>query len=121
MEAIKEDISTPENIQLVVNSFYTKVRDNKVIGHYFSAVDWGKHLPTMYSFWSTVILHQEGYKGNPFEKHVKLPNLKEEDFAEWVRLFHETVDEHFTGQTAEAMKLRGETIAFIFKSKLVRQ
>jgi hemoglobin len=96
------------------------VRDNSVIGHFFAHLDWDKHLPTMYSFWSTVILHEEGYKGNPFEKHLKLPNLKEEDFAEWVKLFHETIDEHFSGETAEAMKLRGETIAFIFKSKLVK-
>ena len=121
MEALKEDIYTREHIQLVVNSFYNKVRQSKVIGHYFINVDWEKHLPTMYSFWSTVILHQEGYKGNPFEKHLKLPDLKEADFAEWVKLFHETVDEHFQGETAKAMKHRGSTIAFIFKTKLVKQ
>jgi hemoglobin len=120
METIKGDIITREDIQLVINTFYNKVRDNSVIGHFFAHLDWDKHLPTMYSFWSTVILHEEGYKGNPFEKHLKLPNLKEEDLAEWVKLFHETIDEHFSGETAEAMKLRGETIAFIFKSKLVK-
>ena len=120
MQAMKKDVVSEQDIQVIVNSFYDKVRNNPVIGHYFAHLDWEKHLPTMYSFWSTVILHQEGYKGNPFEKHVKLPNLKEGDFAEWVKLFHETVDEHFQGDTAEAMKHRGATIAFIFKTKLVK-
>ncbi|HYG37853.1 MAG TPA: group III truncated hemoglobin [Cytophagales bacterium] len=120
MQIIKKEVSTPEDIQLIVDSFYQKVRENEVIGSYFKDLDWSKHLPVMYSFWSKIILQQDGYKGNPFDKHVKLPNLKEEHFAEWLKLFTETVDVNFQGETAETMKLRASTIAFIFKSKLVK-
>jgi hemoglobin len=117
---LKKDIKTTEDIQKVVDAFYNKVNSDPVIGPYFSELDWSKHLPTMYRFWSTVILHQEGYKGNPFEKHLKLPELKEKHFERWVSLFTTTVDELFEGTVANEMKLRASSIAFIFQSKLVK-
>ena len=120
MEDVKKDILNQEDIQKVVDGFYDKVRTNEVIGHYFKDLDWSKHLPVMYSFWSTIILHQEGYKGNPFEKHLPLPNLKAEHFSQWINLFISTVDELFKGENAEAMKLRASSIAYIFQSKLVK-
>ena len=120
MTTLVRDIESEEDIKCVVDNFYNKVQDNKVIGHYFKDVHWPDHLPTMYAFWSAAVLHKDGYRGNPFEKHVKLPQLRQEHFKEWLSLFTETIDEHFEGKNALEMKHRGETIAFIFQSKLVK-
>jgi hemoglobin len=116
----KKDIETVEDIKKVVDAFYEQVNKDPVIGPYFRELDWSKHLPTMYRFWSTIILHQEGYKGNPFDKHVKLPELRDEHFERWVSLFTNTVNGLFEGHIADEMKLRASSIAFIFQSKLVK-
>ena len=121
METVLKDITTIEDIKVVVDSFYLKIQQDDVVGPYFKDLDWNKHLPIMYAFWSKVILHREGYKGNPFEKHVTLPNLKSKHFDRWLALFKETVDSSFSGNTAEEMKSRAETIAYIFRSKLVKE
>lgn len=51
---MKKDIENRNDVQLLIDSFYEKVKADKVIGYIFNdiaKVDWGKHLPVMYDFW----------------------------------------------------------------------
>ena len=113
----KTDISTQEDIQLLVNNFYDKVRLNPVIGYIFDEiahVNWEKHLPIMYSFWGSILLSEHSYSGNPMVKHValsRLVDLTEREFDEWRRLFNQTIDELFEGEKADVAKTRAENIA----------
>ena len=111
------DIVNRHDIEILVDRFYEQVQANTVLAPVFSHVDWPKHLPVMYSFWSSMLLGEMTYRGNPFEKHIHL-NIGTEHFEQWLKLFRETVDQHFAGSNAEEIKQRAESIARIFQHKL---
>lgn len=113
------DITDRDDIVRLVDEFYTKVVQSEVIAHHFGHVDWVAHKPVMYSFWSSVILGDQSYKRNPFEKHVPLA-LGAEEFTEWLTLFKATVDELFEGPNASEVKQRAETIANVWQFKLTK-
>ena len=113
----KADIVSREDIQLLVDRFYDKVNANPLLAPVFGHVDWRKHLPVMYNFWSSILLGDSSYQGNPFQKHVSLP-LTSTHFKQWLELFHKTVDENFVGGKAEEAKSRADNIASVFQFKL---
>lgn len=110
------DIRNLEDIREMVDAFYEKVRADDILGVIFedmAQVDWDEHLPLMYQFWATILLHREGYRGNPIEAHVRLDaemrfdhgvGLERVDFERWLSLFRETIDERFLGPRAEMAK-----------------
>ena len=114
---MKNDITSREDIEILINKFYDKVRDDQVIGPVFSHVDWPHHLPIMYNFWSSMLLGDQSYKGNPLQKHLPLP-IQPKHFEQWLRLFRETVDENFDGDKAVEVKSRAESIAGIFQLRM---
>jgi hemoglobin len=115
------DISTTEDIKLLVDSFYEKVKKDELLHPVFDAVinDWEAHLPKMYSFWGTLLLNEMSYKGSPFSVHAGLP-VQKPHFDQWVNLFAEAVDKHFEGPVAEQAKHFARTNAYIFESKMRR-
>ncbi|MFA6455909.1 MAG: group III truncated hemoglobin [Bacteroidota bacterium] len=121
---MKKDILHRNDIVQLVDSFYDKVIEDSTIGPIFNdiaKVNWEHHLPIMYSFWSSILLNEATYTGNPMVKHVALSKqfpLTEEHFRVWLQLFHETVDEHFSGLKAEEAKMRAATIAQIMRQKV---
>ena len=110
------DIVTKADITLLVEKFYDKLLlddDMKIV---FEGLDFKAHVPNIIHFWSFVLLDEEGYKTNVFDKHLHLP-IKPYQFDEWLKTFNATVDELFSGEKAEMAKLRATTLAFTFKSK----
>jgi hemoglobin len=116
-----KDITGLEDIQLFVDEFYDKVREDNLIGPIFENVipDWRPHLDKMYAFWNAVLFGEPGFKGNPFAKHAPLP-IALEHFRRWLELFNETIDAHFTGSMAEDAKKKAGLMAEMFMSKLDR-
>jgi hemoglobin len=112
-----KDITSRDDIVLLVNSFYGKVNADDVLKDIFSHVDWPQHLPIMYNFWSSMLLGDNSYQGNPFQKHLKL-TIDATHFSRWYTLFTQTVDEHFTGEKAEEAKSRAQSIAGVWQHKL---
>lgn len=120
MTEVLQDISTLKDVQLLVDSFYTKVRDNELIGPVFKGVikdQWPVHLEKMYRFWQTLLLEDKTYFGSPFPPHAKLPVAKEH-FDAWLRLWKETVDGNFSGKIADEAKWRADKMAVMFLSKI---
>lgn len=118
--SVKKDIETIEDIQLLVNNFYGKVRKNALLGPIFDGIiqdNWPKHLEKMYRFWQTVLLEEHTYFGAPFPPHAKMP-IDQEHFTNWLGLWHETIDDHFVGQVADEAKWRGDKMATMFLNKL---
>lgn len=119
--AQKHDILELEDIQLLVDSFYSKVRENELLNPIFldkiSEDQWPAHLDKMYRFWQTLLLGEMTYQGNPLMHHLQLP-LTDEHFEEWLRLFRETTDEHFTGEKAAEAIMRAEKIRWVFQTKI---
>jgi len=116
----RKPIETREDIQLLVDSFYAKVRKDGLIGPIFNdvaKVNWDEHLPKLYNFWADLLLGEDTYRGRPFPPHMKL-NLQHGHFERWLRLFTETVDEHFIGLKASEAKARALRIARNFMINL---
>lgn len=119
-----QDITERKDIELMVDTFYGKVMINPIIGPIFSdvmRVDWGIHLPKMYSFWSSLLLNEQSFSGNPMRVHIglsKLTAMTETEFSEWLMLFHETVDELFSGEKADEAKTRASNIARLMLAKI---
>lgn len=122
-QILKKDISSPDDIRTLVDSFYEKVKTDERIGFIFNdiaKVDWAKHLPRMYAFWDFLLLDMDTYRGNPIEPHSALHQkirLTAEHFDRWLELFQATIDEHFEGAKAENAKFRAFSISEIWKSK----
>lgn len=117
---MKKEIETPEDIKLLVDEFYIKVRKDALLANVFNTIirdNWPEHLEKMYGFWQTVLFHKVAYRGNPFAHHVNLP-AQEEHFNRWLFLFTETVDEHFRGDKALEAKMRANKIAEMFQFKI---
>ena len=122
---MKNDIANRDDIILLVNTFYEKVKRDNVIGYIFNdvaKVNWEKHLPVMYDFWENVIFFTGAYTGNPMTAHKQLHQktpLNAEHFQEWIKLFTQTVDELFEGEKAELTKQRAISIATVMQIKIV--
>jgi hemoglobin len=121
---MKNDIENNDDIALLVNTFYEKVKKDETIRHFFTEVvkvDWEKHLPVMYRFWENIIFHTGSYTGNPMEVHMQLHSkcpMHLEHFDRWMELFNTTVDELFEGEKAFQAKQRALSIATVMKIKI---
>ncbi|GAB3313071.1 group III truncated hemoglobin [Hymenobacter humi] len=116
----RPDIQTEADIKALVDTFYDKVNADPLLApvfNDFAHVDWPAHLPRMYDFWSSILLHTARYSGQPFLKHIPLP-INEAHFQHWLTLFFRTVDELFAGPVADEAKLRAQNIARVFEARL---
>jgi hemoglobin len=103
-----------EFIGVLVRDFYGRVRKNPRLGPIFAreiAGDWEPHLEKMTDFWCSVILKTGAYQGRPVPAHMKLQDVREEDFAIWLGIFGETARERCTPEVAEVFIERAERIA----------
>lgn len=121
---MRSDIKERKDVIHLVDTFYNRVKENNTLNYIFedvARVDWEKHLPIMYSFWSSILLGEQSYSGNPMEKHIVLGKktaLTAKEFSEWLFLFNSTVDELFEGPTATEAKLRAGNIARLMQHKV---
>ena len=113
----KHDINSRNDIIALVDSFYDKVKSNALLGPVFSHVDWPRHLPVMYNFWSSMLLGEMSYRGNPLQSHLPLP-IDSTHFNQWLELFEQTLDEHFSGEKTEETRTRARAIAGVFQHKM---
>lgn len=120
----KREIANREDIALLVDSFYEKVKADGLIGFIFNEVakvDWAKHLPIMYDFWEGLLLDGENYKRNAMEPHFKLNQLiplEPAYFDRWLQLFEATVTENFTGDKAALAVTRARSIKGVMALKM---
>lgn len=121
---MKKDLSNREDVELLVDTFYDKVKANATIGYIFNdiaKVDWENHLPRMYSFWASILLGEHSFSGNPMVKHIQLSKITpmtDKEFTEWLNLFAKTTDELFEGEKAEEAKTRATNIARLMLHKI---
>lgn len=70
---MKHDISTIDDIDLLVRSFYQRARPDESIGHFFANLDWDHHIPRIVSFWRMVLLGDREFQGDPMTAHINSP------------------------------------------------
>lgn len=116
----KHDITSLEDIKLLVDTFYNKVAEDALLAPVFNerlGDRWLPHLEKMYTFWQTLLLQEQTYNGAPFPPHAKLP-VDETHFTEWLQLFTQTVDNLFSGEKADEAKWRAGKMAEMFRFKI---
>lgn len=114
---MRKEIKNFEDVKFLVDTFYKKVAKDNIIGYIFievQSVEWNSHLPRMYSFWHTVLFGVMSFKGNPMLKHFyvnKNEPLTPTHFKQWLKLWEETIDDHFLGIKADLAKQRAKNMA----------
>ena len=111
------EITTQDHVNHLVKQFYSKVLKDELLAPHFAGIDLEHHLPRIAAFWALILIDQEGYKGNVFDKHSHL-DINNSHFDRWVQLFTQTVDEYFIGEKAELAKQRAKLLQYTFVSKL---
>jgi hemoglobin len=85
---ILNDITKFEDIKLLVDTFYSQVQKDDLIGPIFNGKignKWPEHLEKMYRFWQTILLEEHTYSGSPFPPHKQLPVAKKH-FDRWMEI-----------------------------------
>lgn len=117
----KKEISNISDIRLLVDTFYKRAEDDDLLSPIF-AKRFKTHnspLDPLYRYWGNVLLElEEGAVDEiPFPKHQDLP-LTHQHFDRWLSLFHQTVDDLFSGPLAEKAKFRAIRMSEIFRYKM---
>lgn len=121
---MKKEITSRLDISNLVEAFYMRVKEDDVIGFIFREQEnfsWDTHIPMMVNFWSTILLDELTYKGNPMLKHIELNRrtpLTQEHFTRWKELFFTTLDELFTGERVEEAKKRVTAMEILMLMKI---
>lgn len=121
---MQKDIEDKNDIDNLVNAFYTKVVDDDTIGYIFKNVphfSFVTHIPIMITFWETLLFGVISYKGNPMMKHIELNKtmpLKGAHFVRWLELWEETVNENFFGKNASLAISKAKSIGGLMEYKI---
>ncbi len=116
----KKDIERLEDIKVLVDGFYDKIKEDELLAPIFNfrlSTHWVPHLEKMYTFWNAALFGVKGYNGNPYMKHATM-ELDPEHFERWISIFNQTIDTHFQGPLVEEAKIRAAVMASMFLFKL---
>jgi hemoglobin len=115
---MKKQIENREDLSLLVNTFYTKIRADTEIGFYFNNMitDWAEHLEKLTDFWETNLFGGKKYKGDPIAAHNKVDThsnhqITSHEFGIWLNLWFETLDELFEGEQVSILKRRARKMS----------
>ena len=115
---MKRELNNRENINFLINTFYARVRKDEMLGPIFNFIveDWPEHLERLTNFWESSLLLKSSYRGNPTEAHRQVDqrvhnSINMEHFGRWLHLWYTTIDEYFTGPTADLAKNRARNMS----------
>ena len=120
------DITTTDDVAWLVRRFYRVAIPDAVLGPIFHAagMDWDVHIPRIIAFWERQLLDIPGYQGNMVRVHVETHDrtpLGEREFARWIELWDEAVDERFAGPVTEHAKARARGAAQTLRASIARR
>ncbi len=118
METDAKEIKSREDVQILVSTFYAKIRKDEVLGPIFNGIitDWDEHLELLTDFWETQLFLKRKYYGNPVTAHQEVDDkmghgITPEHFGLWINLWFETIDELFIGETSWIAKNRAQKMS----------
>lgn len=99
-------------IEKLVRGFYSRVREDPLLGPIFEAhiADWEPHLQKMFAFWSSLTLQSGRYRGQPMAKHLPLP-VDAKHFDRWLALFEQTARDLCPSVAADLFVERARRVA----------
>jgi hemoglobin len=103
-------IGSRKDVLLLVNTFYSKIRKDDLLGPIFnshiSPDQWPEHSSKLTDFWETNLFGIAKFKGNPTQKLLKVDenlnySIGQQHFWKWLNLWVETIEELFSGARAK--------------------
>ncbi|PIC01335.1 preprotein translocase subunit TatC [Caulobacter sp. X] len=120
--AVPPPLFTDEEIDLLVETFYARIRRHHRLGPIFESAigedGWPQHLSTLKDFWSSVLNTTGRYKGQPMVVHQSVEGITEGLFTPWLGLFHQTCADLFDAPRAAVVGQKAERIAKSLKLSL---
>ncbi len=123
---MKKAITTREDIELLMNTFYERLLSDENINYIFTDVaklDIKKHIPVIVDFWESVLLNKNVYHNNTMKIHLNLNEksaLTKMHFDIWLKHFNKTVNELFEGDIAFIAKQRASSVATVMQIKIAQ-
>ncbi|MBR9758415.1 MAG: group III truncated hemoglobin [Algicola sp.] len=115
---MKTDITTREDVNTLVRTFYNAIRAHEVLAPFFETAitDWDEHIEKLTDFWEASLFLKTKYYGNPLQAHIKVDKtndhtITQEHFGLWLNLWINTVDTLFKGDYAENAKGKARKMA----------
>lgn len=115
----KRDIQTVKEIEIFVDTFYSSVRNDDLLGSIFSdsiGDNWPSHLRKMYTYWENVLLYNYKPSDSKYSSHSDML-LSKIHYDRWIQLFEETVDQNFEGPIAEKALQKARKMIEIYSFK----
>lgn len=111
-----------DDIALVVETFYSRAREDVVLGPVFArhVDDWPLHFERLKAFWSSVLNMTGRYDGMPMRVHAAIGELTPEHFSRWLELFAETLADTVDPRTAQEFLVRARNMADAHRRFLFR-
>ncbi|MCK0189824.1 group III truncated hemoglobin [Arenibacter sp. F20364] len=115
---LKAEIKERQDVNLLVVSFYAKIRKHQILGPIFNGIikDWDSHLELLTDFWESQLLLKRTYMGNPITVHQEVDekmhhSITPEHFGLWLNEWFATIDELFEGEVAWIAKNRAQKMS----------
>jgi hemoglobin len=124
---MKRDISTREDIDLLLHLFYKRLLDDTSISYIFTDVvkiDMEAHIPVIGDFWEGILFERNTYSKNLMKIHLDIQSqtpLLKHHFDTWLGYFNSTIDELFEGSIAFKAKQRALSIATMMQIRIAQQ
>ena len=115
-----QDIKSRADISALVNTFYSKIREDEMLGPIFNKHipedKWPEHLSKLTNFWESNLFDVRKFKGNPSAKHINVDKnlghtIDQAHFGRWINLWVETLNELFEGEIATKAKDQARKMA----------
>lgn len=127
ISVMKKQIETREDLSLLVEQFYEKVRKDEELGPVFNTIitNWPAHLIKITDFWEQHIFGTSLYKGNPIEVHNRVDAhwnhaITAHNFGTWLFYWIQTLDELFEGKNVELLKFKARKMQTVFFVSMVK-
>lgn len=99
-----------------MTSFYEKTVQDGVLGPLFTdelgddLADeaWVEHVELLADFWLAQLLGEDTYYGDFIGAHAKMPHIKRENYALWLKLFSAAADEVYAPDVAAVFKKKAK-------------
>ncbi len=121
------DIETRKDIEQLIDTFYSQLLKDEIIGHFFTQVvslNWEIHIPLLYNFWESMLFDKDTYVGNPMLRHIELHQkhpLNPEHFDRWLYLWETTILQNYQGIKAELAIEKAKQIGGLMLFKIQQQ
>ena len=122
---MKTDISSREDIYLIISEFYKKLLSDDLMLPFFEEIiaknSLEHHLEIIADFWQDIVFDSSIYKNNTMQKHLDknvFVKFERVHFTRWISYFFETIDALFTGVNTDKIKARATSIATVMQLKM---